>query len=533
MLKLIQKQKIILSYYLEGISQRQIAKNLGIHRETVSSYIKEYEAARQKLIAGGNEISEKELIDKIVETPKYNAENREKRKLSDEIIEKIEGCLKENEYKKQIGQGKQQKKKIDIFEALQNENYDISYRTVCNAVNALSNRTREAFIKSNYELGDVCEFDWGTVKLFIEGKLITLQLSVFTSAKGNYRYARLFLKQDTLCFNDSHALFFEKIKGVYGTMVYDNTRVAVKKFIGITEKEPTEALLKLSIYYGFRFRFCNTQAGNEKGHVERSVEYIRRKAFAFRDHFESLDEANDYLQDICNNLNAKKQKYNDNKSAEQILVEEKSWMLPCMPMFDTAVTEFLRVDKYSTITVDTCHYSVPDSFVGKKVSTKIYSNQIICFFDGQKIAEHTRKNYNYEWSIEIEHYIKTLKRKPNALPSSLALSQAPQKLKDIYKKYFIKKEREFIELLQYIKEVGLEKVEKTIYLLERVNPLDISTLKIKSILQLGTTSFLTNSNVHNKISSSEIISESRRMLYKYNSLLSKTTVTREGEVLLQ
>ena len=34
------------------------------------------------------------------------------------------------------------------------------------------------------------------------------------------------------------------------------------------------------MYYQFGFRFCNVRKGNEKGHVERSVEYIRRKAFA-------------------------------------------------------------------------------------------------------------------------------------------------------------------------------------------------------------------------------------------------------------
>ncbi|MGI5876234.1 MAG: hypothetical protein ACOX6X_05385 [Dethiobacteria bacterium] len=48
-------------------------------------------------------------------------------------------------------------------------------------------------------------------------------------------------------------------------MVYDNTRVVVKKFVGPSEKEPTEALIKLSLYYGFNYRFCNVQAGWEKG----------------------------------------------------------------------------------------------------------------------------------------------------------------------------------------------------------------------------------------------------------------------------
>ena len=44
-------------------------------------------------------------------------------------------------------------------------------------------------------------------------------------------------------------------------------KVAVAKFVSKTEKVPTEDLLKLSIYYGFKYRFCNARKGNEKGHV--------------------------------------------------------------------------------------------------------------------------------------------------------------------------------------------------------------------------------------------------------------------------
>jgi len=89
-------------------------------------------------------------------------------------------------------------------------------------------------------------------------------------------------------------------------MVYDNMRVAVKRFVG-TEKEPTDGLLKLSLYYGFHFRFCNVRRGNEKGHVERSVEVIRRKAFAFRVTFETIEAANQYLYEICEIRNRKPQ----------------------------------------------------------------------------------------------------------------------------------------------------------------------------------------------------------------------------------
>jgi len=77
-------------------------------------------------------------------------------------------------------------------------------------------------------------------------------------------------------FLDAHVKFFNKVGGVYKTIVYDNMKVAVAKFVSRTEKEPTEDLLKLSMYYRFKYRFCNAKRGNEKGHVEKSVEYIRR-----------------------------------------------------------------------------------------------------------------------------------------------------------------------------------------------------------------------------------------------------------------
>jgi hypothetical protein len=82
----------------------------------------------------------------------------------------------------------------------------------------------------------------GEVKLTIAGKNKTLQMSVFTSAKGDYRSGNLYHNQKTEAFLDTHASFFEEIGGVYKEMVYDNTRVMVARFVGRSEKEPTDAL---------------------------------------------------------------------------------------------------------------------------------------------------------------------------------------------------------------------------------------------------------------------------------------------------
>ena len=56
---------------------------------------------------------------------------------------------------------------------------------------------------------------------------------------------------------------------------------------------------------------------NEKGHVERSVEYVRRKAFAPKDSFASAIEAQEWLDSILNKLNGTKQQ-GTGKSAEEL-----------------------------------------------------------------------------------------------------------------------------------------------------------------------------------------------------------------------
>lgn len=60
-------------------------------------------------------------------------------------------------------------------------------------------------------------------------------------------------------------LIFAFTGGVYRTMLYDNMRVAVARFVGKYEKEPTQALLQLRGHYGFSHRFCNAYQGNERG----------------------------------------------------------------------------------------------------------------------------------------------------------------------------------------------------------------------------------------------------------------------------
>ncbi len=430
-------------------------------------YIQEYETKFSKLNQAGK-VEQSEIIGSICLSPKYNTENRRKRKITGEIITIVKKHLEANKKKRVSGQRKQQLKKIDIFELLQDSGFDIGYTSICNLVNFLESKNYEAFIKQKYHPGEVCEFDWGEVKIKIAEGLKRYQLSVFTTAFGNFRYAQLFKTQDTSSFQQAHALFIEKVNGVFKLFVYDNMKVAVKKFTGPTEKEATDGLLKLSTYYNFSFRFCNVRKGNEKGHVERSVEYIRRKAFAKRDEFNSLSEANQYLEEICDKLNSKPQKENKNKTATEILSEEQAYLYPNKPLFECCEIELLKVDKYSTISYKTCRYSVPDRFVGKMISARIYPDMINCYDENHKVSSHSRLYGAFEWSIKIEHYISTLKRKPGALVGSMAFDQVNIHLQKIYNCFFKGREKEFVDLIEFYIESSIP-IEKIRFAIKNLN----------------------------------------------------------------
>ena len=291
MISMSQKQEVILRYFREGQSKKGIARDLCLAPKTVRKYIREHAAHRQALSEAEGSVVE-QLVERLTEAPKYDSSGRIKKRLTNEVCQKIDAHLEQNRVKRSSGRHKQVLKKIDIHECLLKAGHQIGYTTVCNYIRGAEHRRQEAYIRQVYEPGHTCEFDWGEVKLFIGGELRTFQLAVFTSAMSNYRWARLFDRQDRASFQQAHAEFFWHLRGVYYEMVYDNTRVVIRRFVGRQEKEPTEGLLRLSMYYQFSFRFCNVMRGNEKEHVERSVEYIRRKAFGLRDEFDSREQAN-------------------------------------------------------------------------------------------------------------------------------------------------------------------------------------------------------------------------------------------------
>ena len=98
------------------------------------------------------------------------------------------------------------------------------------------------------------------------------------------------------------------------------------------------------------------------------------------------------------------------------------------------------VDKWSTISM--------------KNVVKVYSEKIVILHGKEKVASHQRSYCGGDWCIKLEHYLRTLSRKPGALPHSVVWQRAPEKLRRLYDIHFKEDNRTFVLLLDYARKNG-------------------------------------------------------------------------------
>ena len=440
----------ILKLKEQGLSNRSIAKALGINRKTVNKYWNEYKENLQRLAETDNEKDILNIQENIVSKPKYNSENRVRRKVTPEFLNALEKILEDEEKKvKVLGTNKQALTKQQIYELLKKQGFTLSYSTVVLEIRRIKNSGNECFIRQDYDFGDRLEYDFGEVKLVINGITKKYYIAVLSSPAGNFRWCYLYDNCKKDIFLDSHVKFFEMIGGVWKEVVYDNMRNVVSKFIGKNEKELNEDLVKMSLYYGFDINVTNAFSGNEKGYVEGSVKYLRNKIFAENYKFTSEEFAIEYME-------SQLMKLNENSKIE----EEKKKLKPTKPPLELAEVRKSSVNKYSFVQIENNFYSVPEYLVGLAVTSKIYYNKILIYSNNELVCEHKKLDGVKKISADIRHYLKTLTFKPGALRNSYVLKSNP-KLKSIFDKYYTNNPKKFIDLISKNKEksnIDLEEI---------------------------------------------------------------------------
>lgn len=494
---------------MKGLSERKITKQTGRARNTVRKYIKQYKQSRQE------NIENLPITEEALRQPYYKKRKEGKRRaLTEEIKIKLKSYIKDNKWKKEHYMSKQQMKIIDMHEKLLDEGHIISYTTVRNFINSETSKVREVFIRRHAEAGYEVEFDWGEIKLEIDQKLKVYYLAIFTLPYSNYRFARIYESQSMVCVLDIHVEFMNHIGFIPKVFTYDNMRTVVKQFVG-REREITDSMVHLSNYYQFNIRLCQPRKGNEKGHVERSVDFIRRKAFSAVYSFQDLDEAGAHLVSELEKLNNRT--HHEHKiSHYELLTQEATLSKPAITPFDPADMTEARVNKYSTVVIKQNHYSVPEGHVGKYIKVKAGARKIKLFVEGELIAVHERCWGLHQWIMDINHYLKTFERKKGAIAQSECLRQAPTKIKNIYYEHYIGKEQEFLELLLYIKENrNIDEVISAIQQLTEIRSDYVSTERVLFICEQS------SSGESKKIKDDDITQQSENNMMAYAALFNQ------------
>jgi transposase len=482
MKNIVDKMQII-GLKKQGFSNRAVAKMTKSNRKTIGKYWNEYLKCESELLTEKDNI--REIQEKIIAAPKYNSDNRTRRKFTDEISIRLNEILEAEKLKDKIlGSHKQQLTKKQIYEILIAEGYDISNTTISNEIKRIRNSVKECFVRQEYDFGDRLEYDFGEVKLVINNILRTYHMAVLSSPGGNFRWSFLYTNQKKDVFMDSHVKFFEMVGGVYREVVYDNMKNVVTKFIGRNEKELNQDLVKMSIYYGFNINVTNCFSGNEKGYVESSVKILRNQIFATNFRFNSLEDAQEYL-------NSQLLKLNESSAIE----EEKKCLLPYKPKLELATISENEVNSYSFIHVDNNFYSVPEYLVGKRVVVKTYFDEIFVYSNNEKVCTHKRLDGHKAMKVDIHHYLNTLSKKPGAIRNSLALKSIPM-LKAIFDKYYSKKPKKFIEIFMQNKHLQIDEI-MNVFTKMIAEPTQITAIEVirgSSIIDIATRNQTTKYN---------------------------------------
>ncbi len=163
-----------------------------------------------------------------------------------------------------------------IFERLRDEHgYNGGLTIVADAVQRLRQQNKEVFFPLSHPAGEA-QVDFGFADVLLNGELTKVALFVMTLPYSDAICIQAFPRECTESFQEGHVRAFEFFGGVPTRISYDNSKVAVGKIVGNREREVTKEFLRLKSHYLYEDHFCLVRRPNEKGHVERLLDFARR-----------------------------------------------------------------------------------------------------------------------------------------------------------------------------------------------------------------------------------------------------------------
>ena len=344
----------ILMLKRKGMSQRKIARKLGISRNTVKKYIEN------------------------PEFPESRGKIRKRKSLLDPYRDTIKTWLEED---------------LDytaawIYDRLSTMGFHGSYEVVKRTVGEMkAERQRIAYMRFETEPGYQGQVDFGEFQVArADGSIKKLYLFSMILGYSRRIYGELTEQCDLPTFLDCHIRAFEHFGGVPEQLLYDRMRnVFVGKIAGRSKFNDT--LLGFALHYGFKPEVTPAYAAWVKGKVERPYRFIR-EGFWRGYGFVCLETANRDLQTWLE----KKGKRVHGTTHEVVLLRfarEKPHLkeLP-RQAFDTSYRVYRNVHKDCTVSFESNSYVVPHTLVGKKIILRVKDGIMRVFSDDSLIVTY-------------------------------------------------------------------------------------------------------------------------------------------------
>jgi transposase len=215
----------------------------------------------------------------------------------------------------------------------------------------------------------------------------------------------LFTVDQTLeSFLRGHVEAFAAFQGVARTLVYDNLRSAVLERAG-TAIRFHPRLLELAGHYHFAPRPCTPGRGNEKGKVERQIQYLRHAFFAART-FVDIDDLNAQFRRWRDAIaHQRPHPEQHERTVDAVLADEQPRLLP-LPAhpFETEVMRTVMSGKTPYVRFDRNSYSIPHTHVRRPLTLLASPTTVRVLAGVDEIACHAR-SYDTGQMVEQEAHV--------------------------------------------------------------------------------------------------------------------------------
>jgi hypothetical protein len=236
-------------------------------------------------------------------------------------------------------------------------------------------------------------------------------------------------------------------------------------------------MLELAAHYHFAPKPCNPGRGNEKGRVERAIQFIRSSFFAARP-FTTLGDFNRQAREWRDHIaHQRRWPEDDSRTVEDAFREEQPRLLP-LPAhsFDADLVLTAVSHKRIYVRFDLNDYSIPPDAVGHELTLQISPMRIRILKGSATIAEHRRSWDRHQVIEDPAHRQALLEEKRRAMGSSPSgrLRLAVPESETLLDEAFRRGEsigRSTTQLIQLLDDYGTEALRSAIRLaLERETP---------------------------------------------------------------